>query len=189
MHPSRLPLEKLEQQCRWSFSRASGPGGQHRNKVETAVTIEHLSSGIRASASEERSQQRNRQVALHRLRCALAVDYRGSCEEEGSGKAGKPTPSAEEFAVSPGGSELWQKYCLSGRIRISETNEHFPALLAELFGEVLADGLDLSKTAERLGTTSTQLVKFFSIYPPALVRINQGLIERGYSPRVAASKR
>ena len=42
MHPSCLPLEKLVQQCRWSFSRASGPGGQHRNKVETAATIEHL---------------------------------------------------------------------------------------------------------------------------------------------------
>ncbi len=53
----------------------------------------------------------------------------------------------------------------------------------------MADGLDLSKTAERLGTTSTQLVKFFSIYPPALVRINQGLVEQGFSPRVAASKR
>lgn len=189
MHPSCLSLEKLEQQCRWSFSRASGPGGQHRNKVETAVTIEHLSSGIRASASEERSQQRNRQVAVHRLRCALAVDFRELAEGEISGEACKPTPSAGGGVRSPGGSELWQKYCLSGRIRISETNEHFPSLLAELFGEVLADGLDLSKTAERLGTTSTQLVKFFSIYPPALVRINQGLVELGFSPRAATSKR
>ena len=177
MHPSCLPLDKLEQQCRWSFSRASRPGGHHRNRVEAAATIEHLASGIRASASEERSQQRNRQVAVHRLRCALAVDYL------------ETTPSSMELAPSPEGSELWQKYCLSGRIRISETNEHFPSLLAELFGAVMADGLDLSKTAERLGTTSTQLVKFFSIYPPALVRINQGLVEQGFSPRVAASKR
>lgn len=181
MHPSCLPLEKLEQQCRWSFSRASGPGGQHRNKVETAATIEHLASGIRASASEERSQQRNRQVAVHRLRCALAVEYRETAPQSGL--------SAGGVASSPGGSELWRTYCLSSRIRISETNEHFPSLLAELFDAVLADGLDLSKTAERLGTTSTQLVKFFSIYPPALVRINQGLVEQGFSPRVATSKR
>jgi protein subunit release factor A len=181
MHPSCLPLEKLEQQCRWSFSRASGPGGQHRNKVETAATIEHLASGIRASASEERSQQRNRQVAMHRLRCALAVEYRETTPQAGL--------SAGGVASSSGGSELWRTYCLSGRIRISETNEHFPSLLAELIGAVLADGLDLSKTAERLGTTSTQLVKFFSIYPPALVRINQGLVEQGFSPRVATSKR
>ena len=182
MHPSSLPLEKLEQQCRWSFSRASGPGGQHRNKVETAASIEHLASGIRASASEERSQHRNRQVALHRLRCALAVDYPGPSEEGSLGHG-------LECAVSPGASDLWQVYCISGRIRISETNEHFPSLLAEVFGAVLADGLDLSKTAERFGTSSTQLVKFFSIYPPALVRINQGLLQRGLSPRVSTSKR
>jgi hypothetical protein len=69
------------------------------------------------------------------------------------------------------------------------THSTWRALGAALIGAVLADGLDVSKTAERLGTTSTQLVKFFSIYPPALVRINQGLVERGFSPRVATSKR
>jgi ribosome-associated protein len=47
--------------------KASGPGGQHRNKRETAVRIRHLPSGITALATEHRSQARNKALALRRL--------------------------------------------------------------------------------------------------------------------------
>ena len=52
---------------RWEVMRASGPGGQHVNKTESAVRVTHVSSGIQAGASEERSQHRNRKLALARL--------------------------------------------------------------------------------------------------------------------------
>jgi hypothetical protein len=177
MHPSQLPLDKLQSQCRWGFSRASGPGGQHRNKVETAATIEHLPSGIRASATEERSQQRNRQVALQRLRLALAVEYR----EPQNHEACDTRPKEQSAEVRP--SETWRQYCRSGKLRISLENEHFPALLAEVF-QTLGD-LDyhLPKTAEHLGTSATQLVRFLASYPPALERLNENLIARGFSHR------
>ena len=58
----------LERDCALSFYRASGPGGQHRNKTETAVRVTHRPTGIVAAAAEERSQARNREVALERLR-------------------------------------------------------------------------------------------------------------------------
>ena len=61
----------LERDCEVSFFRASGPGGQHRNKTETAVRVTHLPTGVVAAATEERSQSRNREVALTRLRDKL----------------------------------------------------------------------------------------------------------------------
>jgi protein subunit release factor A len=47
--------------------RASGPGGQHVNRTESAVRVTHLPTGVRATAMEERSQHRNRKLALARL--------------------------------------------------------------------------------------------------------------------------
>ena len=59
---------ELARDCEVSFFRASGPGGQHRNKVETGVRVVHLPTGTIAAATEERSQSRNREKALERLR-------------------------------------------------------------------------------------------------------------------------
>ena len=49
------------------FSRSGGPGGQHVNKVSTAVTLVHRPSGISLTVQDTRSQYRNRQLAMHRL--------------------------------------------------------------------------------------------------------------------------
>ncbi len=54
-----------------TFFRASGPGGQHRNRRETGVRIRHLPTGIVVSATERRSQADNRAVARERLAEAL----------------------------------------------------------------------------------------------------------------------
>ena len=52
---------------RWETMRASGPGGQHINRTESAVRVTHLPTGVQAIAMEERSQHRNRKLALARL--------------------------------------------------------------------------------------------------------------------------
>ncbi|MDA0746983.1 MAG: peptide chain release factor-like protein [bacterium] len=61
-------LEALQKEVEITPFRGSGPGGQHRNKVESAVRLVHLPSGITIVAAEHRSQHRNRELALERLR-------------------------------------------------------------------------------------------------------------------------
>lgn len=53
------------------FVRASGPGGQHRNRRETGVRITHRPTGIVVQATERRSQVDNRRVAVERLEALL----------------------------------------------------------------------------------------------------------------------
>jgi len=48
--------------------RSRGPGGQRKNKVETAVRLRHLPSGVTVIATEHRSQAENRKLAFERLR-------------------------------------------------------------------------------------------------------------------------
>ncbi|KAL9261577.1 Peptide chain release factor 2-like protein [Drosera capensis] len=69
----RLSDEQLMGQCQMETFKASGPGGQHRNKRESAVRLKHLPTGIVAQAVEDRSQHMNQASALARLRVLLAL--------------------------------------------------------------------------------------------------------------------
>ena len=59
--------EKLEREVEIQTYRAGGPGGQHRNKADTAVRLHHFPSGITVTATERRSQSMNRELAFERL--------------------------------------------------------------------------------------------------------------------------
>jgi protein subunit release factor B len=63
----RLNLPDFEEK----FARSSGPGGQHVNKVSTAVTLRHVPSGVAVTVQDTRSQSMNRQLAWERLLDAI----------------------------------------------------------------------------------------------------------------------
>ena len=73
-HPKRFPTDMatLEKEVLIEPYRAPGPGGQRKNRKETAVRLTHPPSGITVVASERRSQAQNREIAFQRLIKRLA---------------------------------------------------------------------------------------------------------------------
>jgi ribosome-associated protein len=63
--------EKLLAECEVETFRASGPGGQNVNRRETAVRLRHVPTEIVVTCQQERSQLRNKQIALEELRRRL----------------------------------------------------------------------------------------------------------------------
>jgi hypothetical protein len=153
MHPAALPDEALLDACRETRTKRGGPGGQHRNKTETAVVLVHVPTGIVSEASERRSQHENRGVALKRLRLRLALEHRSQSK-----------PSAP--------SALWRSRSRGRRLVISVEHGEYSALLAEALDHLQAAGADASVAAESLGVSTTQLVRLFQKSPAAWVAFN-----------------
>ncbi|MCZ4279384.1 peptide chain release factor H [Kiloniella laminariae] len=74
-HEPDWPNEIDQNDVRFETFRAGGPGGQHQNTTDSAVRVTHTPSGLSAVARDQRSQHRNKQVALQRLSEQLAVQH------------------------------------------------------------------------------------------------------------------
>jgi hypothetical protein len=155
LHPAALPLESLLANCDIRRTRRGGPGGQHRNKVESAVVVTHRPTGITGQAAERRSQDLNRQAAIHRLRVNLALQLR--------------TESASESEPT----ELWRSRNRGEKIVVSPDHDDFPALLAEALDRLAACDWDAGAAAKRLGVSASQLVKFLKLEPAAFQQLNR----------------
>lgn len=68
--------EALLAECRVDTFRSGGKGGQHQNTTESGVRLVHRPTGIRTESRTERSQHRNRRIALDRLRRKLEAAAR-----------------------------------------------------------------------------------------------------------------
>jgi hypothetical protein len=160
-HPAALAESELLKQCSLRRTKRSGPGGQHRNKVETAVVIAHTPTGVSAEASERRSQEQNRRQAVFRLRVNLALAVR------------------TEIAPQSPPSALWQSRSRGETLSISNEHEDFPTLLAEALDHIQAFQGDVKIAADSLQVSSSQLVKMLRRDPRALGLVNAQRAQRG----------
>jgi len=164
-HPAALDPTALANECQLRTTRRSGPGGQNRNKVETAVILIHGPTGLCAQASERRSQAENRAVALKRLRLELALAVRRPIESS----------AARPYAPSP----LWLSRCPGGRIVANPRHDDFPALLAEALDVFYASAFDPKIAAQALQCSPSQLIRFLKEAPRAMSCINKERRQNG----------
>jgi len=144
--------QRLLAECDVQFHRTGGPGGQHRNKVVSAVRLVHRPSGLVVTATERRSQHENKANALWRLREALAVGVR-------------VTPPAE--VVWPASVQVRE-----GRLRVGDGNPGLWHAVALALDELAACAGDVRGAAARLGVTGSSLTRFLADHPKAWTAAN-----------------
>jgi hypothetical protein len=133
-------------QCRVETYRASGPGGQHRNKTESAIRLTHQPTGVVVTATERRSQHENRARAVSRLRKAMALEVRRPVAPDAP-------PSAALRSTLAGAA--WP--------RISQKSDAYLPAVAQILDHLEAAGGRLSDAAARLGISTASLSKFLSL--------------------------
>jgi len=187
VHPAKLEIDKLVAQCDFTRTRRGGPGGQHRNKVESAVVVQHRPTGVIAEANERRSQADNRRSAIFRLRVNLALAVRSfenpdetelneiDLDEAQSNETAttKQSPRAHDEGNAAVPSEAWSKRLAGTKIVLNPQSQDFPSILAELLDVAAVAGWDLKKAAEQLETTSSQLLKILKFDSRGLDLVNQ----------------
>ena len=91
-----LSEQQLLAECRCDTMRGTGPGGQKRNKTESAVRVTHVATGLFAVDDVERSQHINRHHALQKLRLEFALHLRCA---PAPWKQPVPSPSSDNFPL------------------------------------------------------------------------------------------
>jgi RF-1 domain len=148
-------------QCAVDTYRASGPGGQKRNKTSSAVRLRHLPSGLMVIAEESRSQHENRLRALRRLRQALYLQLR----EELPADALAP----EVLARRAGWRDARNR---AGRLDLSRKDPRFWPAVGVALDVLQAVEARVSDAAEALGVSTANLVDFLRSDPKVWQQAN-----------------
>ena len=172
--PVRAPFTALTDaqllaQCAVDTYRASGPGGQKRNKTSSAVRLRHGPTGLLVIAEESRSQHQNKAKALARVRRALYLECREAVDPDG------------DLAAHP---ELVPAL-VGGRLAAGARHPAFWPAAGVALDALSAAGAQVSTAAAMLGTTTANLADFLAAEPRLWQAANRLRLECGLRPLTA----
>jgi hypothetical protein len=147
-----LSDSQLLAQCEIDTYRASGPGGQKRNKTSSAVRIRHPASGLIVIAEESRSQHENRARAFRRLRQALFLKIRDELPSE---------------LLLPGvlqqREDFKDVYQPNGRLDLGRRDPRFWPVVGVVLDVLAAVQARVSEAAAILGISTGNLIDFLAV--------------------------
>ena len=175
----------LVKECRVELKRGSGPGGQHKNKIESYVTLRHTPTGLSGQCGDHRKQELNMGDALERLRGALAYSVAEGIGAGGGGEARQvpppPPPPPQEGAADPALARAASDAAApvhrcseeatsaaaallktGSKQRIGANNARYPLAVWRLLVELRERKGALAATAASLGTSTGQLNRVFA---------------------------
>jgi hypothetical protein len=162
---------QLLAQCEVDTYRASGPGGQKRNKTSSAVRLRHPPSGLLVIAEESRSQHENRARALRRLRRAFYLHLReGLAPDE---RAPEAVQGREDYRAARNGE---------GRLALSARDPRFWPAAGVVLDVLLATEARVGEAAGLLGVSTGNLVDFLSVDPKVWEQANGLRARFGHKP-------
>ncbi|KAF3440919.1 hypothetical protein FNV43_RR19205 [Rhamnella rubrinervis] len=168
-----LTDQELMRQCQLDTFKSSGPGGQHRNKRESAVRLKHLPTGIIAQAAEDRSQHMNRESALARLRTLLALKVRNTVDLDAY------SPPKELLQILPAKSTIRGSDCGP---QIGPKNPKFILGMQALLDLIFAVGGSISEAAKFLGLSTGALSRLILSDDSLRMVVNELRISKGLKP-------
>jgi hypothetical protein len=162
---------QLLAQCAVDTYRASGPGGQKRNKTSSAVRIRHPSSGLIVIAEESRSQHDNRAKALQRLRQAFFLKVRNAL-------------NAEDLApeVIAGHADYQDAKTDGGRLDLGRRDRRFWPVAGLVLDVLAAQQARVSDAALTLGLSTANLLAFLQTSPKVWEQANLMRAQFGHKP-------
>ena len=153
-------------QCCVDTYRASGPGGQKRNKTSSAVRLRHPPSGLIVIAEESRSQHENRARALRRMRQALYLEIRD------------PIPG-DKAAMHPAYRECRNA---AGRLELGRKDPRFWPAAGLVLDLLLVREARVSEAAELLEISTANLIEFLALEPKVWEQVQHLRTRFGHKP-------
>ncbi len=157
------PVQLLAQ-CEVDTYRASGPGGQKRNKTSSAVRLRHPPTGLLVIAEESRSQHENKARALDRLSRALYLHLRDDLPTE---------VTAEAVAALPG---------FAGTLALGRKDPRFWPAVGVVLDVLAATSARVAEAAALLGVSTGNLVDFLQTDPKVWQEANRLRAVAGQKP-------